>query len=77
MFADPTIEGMEKLILAEQSKGVILQQNTSLTSGPYQSEAFVNGNTAGHRLIDWEEETSLPPNIDFFVQPAKKKPAST
>ncbi|KAL9609780.1 MAG: hypothetical protein Q9167_005476 [Letrouitia subvulpina] len=77
MFANPTIEGMEKLILAEQSKGVILQQNTSPTSGPYESEAFVNGNTTGHELIDWEEETSLPLEIDFFVQPAKKKSTST
>ena len=60
MFANPTIGGMEKLVLAQLGS---------------EKRALGEG-TDEQPFIDWEKEGSLPPDADWYAEPCPMRPAS-
>ena len=71
MFADPTIEGMEKLILAQRDS-----EKLELGGGTHHDSVAVTASGIDQPVIDWEKEGSLPSDADWFAEPRATKPAS-
>ena len=76
MFANPTIEGMERLVTAEKLKNTTNVINGIVTNGIHTRDSKAAQTLVENGLIDWDKETSLPPEFDCYVQPNFKKSIS-
>lgn len=71
MFGDPTIGGMEKLIIAQLGSG---KDNTSgRETGDATTATKVQG--PSRQFVDWEKECSLE-NADWYVEPRSTRSES-
>ncbi len=71
MFANPTIAGMEELVVAQLG-------NTKKPIGRLKGtdDITTNGHTSEEPFLDWEKEGSLPEGLGQFVDTNSFRPAS-
>ena len=72
MFADPTVEGMEKLIRAQWGS----EKCNSVEYGGQDAAINITRPGVDQPLIDWEKEGSLPLDADRYAEPCSTRPAS-
>lgn len=72
MFADPTIGGMEKLVLAQ------LGSDMQHAHGHGAQDAAITITAPGieQAYVDWEKEGSLPSDADWYAHPCPNRSAS-
>lgn len=71
MFANPTVGGMEKLVLAQR-----VSEKHALGEGSDDAGVIITVPGTDQPFIDWEKEGSLPSDADWYAEPCPMRPAS-
>lgn len=69
--ANPTVGGMEKLVLAQRGS-----EKHALGEGSDDAGVTITAPGMDQPFIDWEKEGSLPSDADWYAEPCPTRPAS-
>ena len=72
MFADPTIGGMEKLVLAQWGS----EKHNILGHGTHDAAITFAALGTNQSFVDWKKEGSLPSDADWYAEPCPVRSAS-